>query len=157
MNMNFRITFISIVVFSLAIGCSRPHKEIERQFFEGLEKIDQPEFSEREFIVIIPRIGCLGCISSVEQFLMDRALSDKHRLGFLLIDIISLKTAAIRFGQEVIYAESVLLDTEGAFDFGENMSLYPAILRLQNGRVMSVDYVSPDNPEALDNLITLLE
>ncbi len=154
--MAFRFVYI-LIVGLLMSACTSNDESFEDRFIEGISQVDRMDLLEKQYVVVMPRIGCMGCISSVEQFMMDSAIPYSEKVGFLLTDIISLKTAVMRFGEDVVYGENVYLDQENSFDFGENLSLYPAILKIDNKRVVNIEYVSPENPIAIDKLISALQ
>ncbi|KYG78962.1 hypothetical protein [Roseivirga echinicomitans] len=116
----------------------------------GLESAGKNDLLSREFILEIPGV-CLGCIGSVEQFILDNVDTYSNRVGFILYDITSVKTTQIRFGGDITNKSNVYLDKGKVFDFEGNISLYPAILRLKGGSVESYELVSPENENAMEN------
>jgi len=107
---------------------------------------------EKQYLLIIPRIGCMGCISSVEMLMLDVYDEHEDKLNILLSDITSYKTARVKFGLEFLKAPNVFVDRKNYFSDDPLPSMYPQIFKLDNGEITHHWEVSPENENALANL-----
>jgi hypothetical protein len=121
-----------------------------------MEKTGFESLMSKELLIILPRAGCTGCISSVEEFLMKDSEKYSSRVNILLTDVVSLKTARIKLGADLLSAEHVFVDTGSHFYRDVLVSLYPMIISLDNGRIKLVEEVSPGNIHAMDRFYSLL-
>ena len=116
-----------------------------------VENLD-PNYNKSMAYVIIPDAGCPGCLSAAEQILIDNIGSDKIR--FLLTDILSFKEVRIKLGVDVEDYNNVILDKKNMAAKYKVSLFYPAVLYSRGERI---EYISPDNPHAINNLKSYLE
>lgn len=145
-----------LIFFFCFVSCGNQQSNLEEQLKAGLNTANRQDLLGRDFLIILPRIGCQGCISSVEQFMLDSVDEYSKRVGFILFDIVSIKTTLIRFGDRIIDKPNVYIDKGKILDFNGSVSLYPVIIRMKNGDVDSFEFVSPENEGAMNRLFEAL-
>ena len=104
-----------------------------------MENLD-PNYNKSMAYVIIPDAGCPGCLSAAEQI--------------LLTDILSFKEVRIKLGVDVEDYNNVILDKKNMAAKYKVSLFYPAVLYSRGERI---EYISPDNPHAINNLKSYLE
>ncbi|MBQ4161812.1 MAG: hypothetical protein IJD84_02810 [Parabacteroides sp.] len=85
------------------------------------------ELNKYDFIVAIPRKGCLSCIKSAENFFYKN--KDKKRFVFIFTRIDSLKKLKLEIGGENLEKENVKVDLNSIFyDRRFKDSAYPLLI-----------------------------
>lgn len=147
-----------LALIMLCSACSHAGEEVDlRAVYEALQGADkEAELEKVRAYVIIPQGGCEGCISSAEQFVIDYA-KGKPELRFIFTEVNSVKSLKNRL-KEAFFYENVILDPHRSFANlrGEN-NIYPMIVYLKQGKAERVDFQSPGNVYALDELLKEIE
>lgn len=159
MNTVFRNSIIFCILISSLCACKADNDiiQIQQELKLAIEQSGFSGLTSKQVLFILPRTGCTGCINSAESFFMNDMDNYHDNINVLLTDINSLKTARIKFGSQLLDSESVFLDKKEVFDSKIIKSLYPIIIYLKNGEVVSYEYVSPHNPDAMDGLYAVLD
>jgi len=114
--------------------------------------------SEKQYsiIMILPESGCSGCISSAEKFVFENYKSND--LMIIFTGIRSKKLLQIRLNYFDKIPSNIHFDEDNlyALDSKEEGSIYPAIIYTENKKIKKIEYVCPDNPDALNNLKSIL-
>ena len=150
------------IIFSgllLLLGACKesPEAIVQHDLEQGIALSGFDNLLDKPYLMIIPRIGCMGCISAAEQFMLEAYRPYRDQLNILLSDISSYKTARVRFGSAFMDAANVFVDRESVFNEGEFESTYPLILKLDKREVIEVNLVSPENALALENFKNALD
>ena len=138
-----------LLLFSVAISCKKEDKGIEAIFLatsiENLT-IDSPI----KWIVILPELGCRGCIQEGEDF-MQKYIDNKGIL-FILTKIESLKILQKKIDIKLKGRSNVYIDKNSMFNIPTNNNVYPCIVQMEKGKIKSYEFQSPKNREAFDKL-----
>lgn len=135
------ISITSLFLFLLFISCKEKTEEIEKNFLrKSLEQIDIP--MNYQWIVIIPGAGCHGCIQEGELF-MKRNIENQNIL-YILTKTSSVKILQQKTGIHLSEYSNVYLDTKKQFDIPTDNAIYPCIVELKNGKVLSHTFQSPE-------------
>ena len=102
-----------------------------------------PEFSNYTWIVIIPEVGCNGCIQEGEYFLKTH-ISEKS-ICYILTNIRSIKILQQKTGIKIKEQNNVYIDKDNIFTLPSNNSIYPCVAKIKNHQVISVEFQCPDN------------
>ncbi|HEY4107686.1 hypothetical protein [Puia sp.] len=95
-------------------------------------------------ILFVPSQGCSGCISGIEDFLLnDYVLNGKKGLLFIVTGHTSKKTARNRLGELALNNPDVFFDYTHQFDKPPFMQEYPKVIFLRNGEVESIADINP--------------
>lgn len=147
----------SLLLAFLFVACTSDDLgELKQSFDEAVALAELPQMKDKRVVMILPKIGCTGCISSAETFVKDHVTMYKNEFGIILTDVVSLKTLRIKLGEDLIGLDNMAVDSGNYFSSKELKSLYPTLVYRHGGEITSVEYVSPEMPLALDSLIARL-
>ena len=147
-----KLSFYFLVLCTLL--CSSCNKE-RQQEIDYINHVlsEHPELSDYNWLVIIPGVGCNGCIQEGEYFLK-KHVSDKT-IGFVLTNISSLKILQQKTGLKLKEHNNIYADTDNAFIVQTHNSIYPCVVEIKDHHVASLEFQSPQTP-ALRNLEEIL-
>ncbi|MES2418275.1 MAG: hypothetical protein V4541_08805 [Bacteroidota bacterium] len=153
LNYNWFLVFLSL--FIITTGCKQrthsPHEKRQEHFKSTLELV-KPGFKWDgiKAVVVVPGVGCEGCISSVENFLVAEYQKD-NSIKFVLTSIASTKLLKTKLHLD-LDNPNIILDHENQFSNQIFDSIYPTIFFLDGkGKVNHVEQVSLTE----DGLVTL--
>ncbi len=136
-----------LICILILIGCTNELRYYQKALNQNLINTDSTQI-----LVIIPSIGCLGCISGVESYLKYHA-KEEQDIKFILTNIQSIKTLRLRIG-EAINSKNIYLDRENIWYNPKNEnSIYPILLRIASNQVIAIEYISPENPHSMETII----
>lgn len=142
-------TVIIILILSLSVACKKNEKDIEQEHLSSaIDKIDVD--NNVNWIVVLPGLGCHGCIQVAEAFMKDNI--ENKEILFVLTKISSLKILQQKIGVQVKEHPNVYIDREDIFAIPTDNSHYPCIIRLKNKKIDMHMFQSPDNKQAFSNL-----
>ncbi|MBC9798553.1 hypothetical protein [Sinomicrobium weinanense] len=137
-TINLILTF---VIIALSTSCKKGEKEIERdhivKFLDTFSVNDSTKW-----VVILPGLGCHGCIQEGEVFMMDNI--DNKDIFFALTKIESLKILQQKIGIKLRGRSNVYIDPKESFKIPTN-SIYPCVVYLDGGNVKYHEFQSPGN------------
>lgn len=148
-------------IFSLLIGFMILYQSCKKNDYDSFLKIKSKEKFSHEIkqlkaIVILPNQGCDGCITEVEQFLINNA-NKYDSVRFVLTKLVSNKILHQKLSDSIYYADNVYIDSTNFFSANLYKEvIYPAILYIKNGDIVDVKYQNPDNPGAMADLMMWL-
>lgn len=150
--MNLRkILFIAGIILALFIlhtSCKKNDKEIETEHLTAA--IEQVKLNrDFKWIVILPGMGCHGCIQEGEAFMRDNINSS---ILFVLTKISSMKILQQKTGIKFEEHHNVYIDRENIFDIPTENSIYPCIIRMNKGQIADHEFQSPQNGSAFRKL-----
>ena len=130
-------------------SCHKSAKEIETDYVKNfIETL--PINNDIKWIVIQPGLGCPGCIQEGEQF-MKKNVSNKS-IYFVLTKIVSLKILSYKVGIDIKKCNNVYADVDNLFILPSNDNIYPCIVKIDNKKIINLEFQNPDNSTAFDNL-----
>ncbi len=130
-------------------SCKEDIKDVEINFIGTLIKEINVDLGYK-WIVILPGLGCEGCIQEGEVFMKD-FINDKNIL-FVLTKIESLKILKQKIGVNIHKHDNIFLDKKGLFDIPTKNKIYPCIIEMKDGKVVSYGFQSPGNSQAFKEL-----
>jgi hypothetical protein len=104
--------------------------------------------SKYSWLVILPGLGCKGCIQEAEAFMRDYL--DRKDILFVLTKVQSIKILQQKIGKTLTDRGNVLIDKEGYFDIPTNNTIYPCIVQVKDGQAMKHQFQSPANGQAFE-------
>jgi hypothetical protein len=145
-------TLFFLYLLLLIVSCAnkpRPDKELEA---DALNEAVNKSVSGKSFewLVLLPGMGCHGCIQEGEEFMRDNANNSK--IIFVLTKIESLKILQQKIGIKVAGRSNIYIDKDGLFKVPSGNEIYPCIAKLENGKVTEHEFQSPKNSQAFDKL-----
>lgn len=137
--------FIGIVVTLFVIGCQKANIAIEKDHLSSALK-DISVDENIEWIVILPGLGCHGCIQEAEFFMKENI--DNQSILFVLTKIESLKLLQQKIDITIKEHDNIYIDKGGLFDLSTGNSVYPCIIDLKDGAISHFEFQSPGNSNA---------
>lgn len=146
---------ISLILLIIG-GCARSQNSSEEQIFiEALDEIIKKGSELKDGVyIIIPNVGCESCINSAEEFLLNNL--GNNDITFILTKFTSIKQIKIHLGERVIKSSNVILDRNSIVYKKGLESIYPAFIYVIRSKIEKVEYLNPENDDALYNLNTYL-
>ena len=126
---------------SCHIGDTKEKSALDRMV-KQLKRISNYNKGTFTHIVVIPNVGCGGCISESEAFLK-RNTNDS--IFFVFTNISSLKALRLRMGDK-LQQRNVYVDENNDFLFNdERIDSYPIVLQVNNPKKVEWDFLEPGN------------
>jgi hypothetical protein len=129
-----KINWIPLLIGIVMISCDRTEKRIQYSLHTIF---DEDALSEAEYLFILPRLGCSGCINNATSFVVEN-LDEIPNSLVLITGVEDNKKLRIQVGEEFLSHEDVVIDKGNEFMKPPLASSYPRIIRLKNGKVMEV-------------------
>lgn len=140
--MKNKILLTIILIFSLFVSCKKGEKELEKEYVATI--VDKVNTSNNtKWIVILPGMGCHGCIQEGEYFMKEYIGNPK--ILFVLTKIESLKILQKKIEVNFKEHSNIYIDSKENFNMPTNNTVYPCIVYLENGKVKSYEFQSPSN------------
>lgn len=141
-----------IILFSVFIlvnfSCKKSTSEIEHAHIAKM--LDQLSINDDiQWVVLLPGLGCHGCIQEGEMFL-EKHVNDK-KIYLILTNIESLKILQNKLGIKVNISKNVYVDRDNDFLLPTKNKVYPCVIYLNNGKYISHEFQAPGN-NAFDEL-----
>jgi hypothetical protein len=149
----FAILIIALV-FLGSCKTKRTDSDAEIESIEnGLKKAIPGK--AKNWVVILPGLGCNGCIQEGEAFMRDYV--DSTNIFFILTKVQSVKILQLKIGKTINNRTNVFVDQDGIFNIQTKNVVYPCIAQLENGNIVAHQFQSPANSQAFEWLRTQLE
>lgn len=124
-------------------SCSGKYSEEKIQLEMVVKAITKTEPNHKiQAYVLIPNVGCTGCIGVAEQFMLNN-VAKMNNVLFILTGINSPKAFKIRY-REALKSPYVLADYENIANTKELKSIYPKIFYLEKGEIVRIVESSPE-------------
>jgi hypothetical protein len=137
-----------VILFS---SCSTQNEEYSI-IISNIEKNTQQHLNSYSDIIILPELGCEGCISDVENFIISNSQNLENTF-VILTRIKSMKLLRLRLGEKVLNQDHIYIDQENLFESGEIHSIYPVRLILNDeGEIEDVIKKDPSNMSFFNDL-----
>lgn len=148
--MKNRYTLVLIALLILVLtSCKKTETEIEASYLTAsVEKL--PLNPEVKWVVVLPGLGCHGCIQEAELFMQNYV--KKKNIVFVLTKIESLKILQKKTGVHIKEHSNIYIDKKNEFVVPTNNSIYPCIVQIEDGALKKHQFQSPKNGKAFDDL-----
>lgn len=121
--------------------------DAETQFiYAGIKKVNLG--TTEEWIVILPGLGCNGCIQEGEAFMRDYI--DSTNIFFILTKVQSLKILQQKIEKKISGRPNIFIDKDGIFNLPTHNVIYPCIVQLKEGNILKIQFQSPENGQAFE-------
>jgi len=142
-----------MTIFSgLLFSCKMSEMDIEREHIRAM--LENENISKKaKWIVILPGLGCHGCIKEGEMFLVEQINNDE--IFIVLTNIESLKILQHKLGIQVDKHNNIYVDRDDQFRFTTGNNIYPCVVYLNDGRYESHEFQAPRN-NAFHKLSTII-
>jgi hypothetical protein len=132
----------TVIVFSLSVLClfTACHKKDKR--LNAIDKdlnavLSRNEISSANFCIIVPRTGCGGCIDNATTYVKINLPRLSHTEA-IFTGIIDKKQLSLEVGDDFLKKQNVHLDTNNVFRDLEIQSIYPQVIKIQNGNSVAI-------------------
>lgn len=137
-----KITVIVLCLTFTLLSCKKSTQEIEHTFLSN--SIEQIKIAiNYEWIVVLPGVGCHGCIQEGEYFMKENI--DNKKILFVLTNTSSLKLLQQKTGVKLKEYSNVYIDKDFISDIPSNNAIYPCIVKLEKGKIKQFEFQSPKN------------
>ncbi len=140
------ISVIAIIISVLLISCEKKDGQLEqvkRLYAERGIVFDK----EIETCLVLPEVGCGGCIAGGVNFLLDNKekFSSKQKKNIVMLTAIHSKKLLYR-NLEINSPDELncIIDSGNKYLVKGHNKLYPMVLKLDNGNIESVEFQSPE-------------
>lgn len=124
----------------VAVSCKESKEATEKTYLtNAIENIE--DNSQYDWIIILPGLGCHGCIQEGELF-MKKNISNR-RILFVLTNIESLKILQQKTGIKISNHPNVFIDRKNQFKLATDNAIYPCVIRMKNGEILQYAFQSP--------------
>lgn len=110
---------------------------------------------ELEYCVILPEVGCGGCIAGGVDFFRenDSYFSHAQRKNMIVFTAINSRKMLFRaLGVDSLDEYYCVYDDKNKYLLDDNNAIYPLILSLKNGEIMKAEFQSPYSADVLSDL-----
>lgn len=129
-----------LFLFLLFSSCGDNDTKKEMKFLTNA--ISQvPIDNHYKWIVILPGLGCHGCIQEGEYFLKNHI--ENNEILFVLLKTPSLKILQQKTEVNLLNRQNVLIDKELIFNIPTQNNIYPCVVSLKEGKVVKHSFQSP--------------
>jgi hypothetical protein len=145
---------IVIIISALMLMNASCKKEGDYKNFmeETLEEKFGSSLNNYKSILIVPSVGCSGCISDTEHFIKQN-INSLSNVKVIFTKINSKKILKHNIGDSIYYNKKVFVDSNNIFAYNTGKTIYPALVYLSKGEIDKIEYKNPDNPDILNTLI----
>lgn len=138
--MKIRTVFYLFIFLLYLTACGNSTEEIEKNHLS--KSIAQIEVGDQyKWLVILPGVGCHGCIQDAEYF-MKKNVANKKIL-FVLTNVSSLKILQQKTEIRIDEHSNIFIDQEGLFRIPTDNAIYPCVVELNNGSIQKHMFQSP--------------
>lgn len=131
-----------ICLLFILISCRKSQKEIEFDYIN--DKVESLKFgSNIKWIVILPGLGCNGCIQEGEEFMRKNVNQDQ--ILFVLVKVESLKLLQQKVGLNIKNYNNIVIDKSNNFNLPTDNAIYPLIIELEDKKMVNYEFQSPKN------------
>lgn len=145
---------LTIIILFIISSCKKSTKEIETACLRtAIEKLKVDDHTK--WIVVLPGLGCQGCIQEAEVFMRDYVINSD--ILFVLTNISSLKILQQKIGVQIRDYPNVYIDRNNLFSIPTDNSIYPCIIKVENSKITTHEFQSPQNSAAFMKLKKLIK
>ena len=121
--------------FLITASCSNEHIE---QIKQSVTDLVHDGLGNYDCIIVIPEVGCTGCIATVEQYFIENVNNTRYK--FIFTNFLSRKALKYRLGgDENLKRQNVFIDEyDLIFNPEYEDKIYPHILTVKNGKITNV-------------------
>ena len=154
MNRLYILLIIGIIFSGGCFNVTRTDSDAEiESITTGLKKANLN--ITKSWMVILPGLGCNGCIQEGEAFMSDYV--DSTNIFFVLTKVQSLKILQLKIGKNINNRSNIFVDNDGIFNIPTKNSIYPCIVQMKDGKIVKHQFQCPANSQAFEWLKTQVD
>lgn len=137
--------FVLLIIISLQ-SCSYKANNELRLIKQCFESRDISFDKELETCLIIPEVGCGGCIDGSIYFLKENLshfLKGQNKNMFILTSVNSKKIFLRTLGENNLDKYNCIWDNDNKYLISGNNSIYPLLLYLEEGEIIDAKFQTP--------------
>lgn len=133
-----KVFLVFLIVFG--ISCKENTDIKEKEFLTNAIK-QLNITSQCEWIVILPGLGCHGCIQEGEFFMKENI--QNTNILFVLTNISSLKIFQQKTDIKINDYLNIYIDRNNHFKLPTKNAIYPCIIQMSGGKLLNYSFQSP--------------
>jgi len=142
--------FAYLFLFFFVACAGTNNKDI--QFYDNW--IKKNHLSHYKAIVIIPSVGCEGCITGMEKFVLENAAKSKNIL-YVFTEINSPKALKIRLRN--LSENNIYFDVNNELQYWKkDYAIYPSVIILKNEKARKILLIKPSTNTGYEKLYEIL-
>ncbi len=138
---------LSLIIF--ISGCTS--HENDTAYIQRLYSDRNIEFDDdTEFCIVLPEVGCSGCISGAIYHVLDNksSFSNEQKKNLIVFTAVNSQKMLLRNMQVDSLEElNCIVDSEDKYLLNSNDRIYPLFMTIHNGKIVNAMIQSPDNYE----------
>lgn len=143
------LTGLFFFIIYISGSFKKSEKEIEHECLtEAIQKVEGCD--SIKWIVILPGLGCNGCIQEGEAFMKENI--ENREIFFVLTNISSLKILEQKINLKTKEYQNIFIDRENWFNIPTDNSIYPCIIRIKDKKLVNYEFQCPKNGQAFRKL-----
>lgn len=147
------LPIIVIMLITVFMSCKKTQEQVEKEQLNTA--INQSNISTNySWIVVLPGLGCHGCIQEGEAFMRDHVKNND--ILFVVTKISSLKILQQKIGMKITEQANVYIDKKDVFTISTDNGIYPCIVKMENSEVFTHEFQSPKNGSAFAKLNSVI-
>lgn len=139
----FILLFLNIYLFS----CTN-YPNVKDELEMELKKIQA--ISTFDYIMIVPGLGCKGCIGNAEKYISENI--SRNDILFILTSLESYKVVQNRLGIDLKRCKNVFVDFDNRFLVRDEHSIYPILIVQKNASIRRLEFLSPNSNIVIDDV-----
>jgi hypothetical protein len=147
--MNRCATFLLVFFVFSFFACKKTDQQREAESIQQAMKHIHLK-STTDWLVVLPGLGCTGCIQEGEAFVKDNINNSK--IFFVITKFQSLKILQQKIGKKIVGLPNVYIDSLNSFAVPTSNGIYPCIAQLKGEEIIKHEFQSPRNGQAFEQL-----
>jgi thioredoxin-related protein len=142
-NIIIIIWIVSVIIVVTSCNNNKNPEKTELNFLtHAIEQIQAD--GQYQWVVILPGMGCHGCIQEGEFFMKDYITN--RQILFVLTKTSSLKILQQKTEIRISEHPNIYVDKYNLFDIPTENKIYPCVVYLKEGKIIKHSFQSPGNP-----------
>lgn len=132
---------IIVMSYCFLCACKEDTHIKEENFLTNAVATLEIDKQTYDWIVILPGLGCHGCIQDGEYFMQQNV--ENPKIFYVLTNLPSLKIFQQKTGITIKDHPNIYVDRDNQFVVPTNNSIYPCVIQLKEGQIAEHTFQSP--------------
>lgn len=144
-----------ILLFAFGVNACQQEDKVTTMVTRHYQKRNMTFDKELEHCIILPEVGCEGCIASGVNFFLnnEKYFSNTQKKNMIVFTAVNSKKMLFRtLGITSLENYYCYLDLKNDYLVGGNQSIYPLVLHLKDGVIVKAEYQSPYSENIMGQL-----
>ena len=147
-NKRYLLILLTFLSFSSACRQASMADKEKGQILQIVEKLKVKD--DIKWVVILPGLGCGGCIEEAELFMKENV--NKKNVLFVLTKLESVKVLQSKINVRIRDYKNIYIDKDNELMLSSNNVIYPCIVTVKKGKMVTYHFQSPKNNQAFNSL-----